>query len=235
MNSIDVYVVVEGPTEQTFVRDVLAPKMAPMGISLYPTLIGKPGHKGGDVRFSRAKKDIGNFLRQRTDTYISTMFDYFRLDADWPGKVELRQSILSGTSLTASQKAEILESETLNEIVKSFAECDPSKRFVPYIEMHEFEALLFSDARILAEKTGIDLSRINGVLEAYSNPEEIDDDPAKAPGKRLVALKNGYRKVAMGKAVSEAIGVHAIRSQCPHFNDWLMKFEHIVGRAHGKA
>ena len=86
MNSIDVYVVVEGPTEQTFVRDVLAPKMAPMGIYLHPALIGKPGQKGGDVRFARAKKDIGNFLRQRTDTYISTMFDYFRLDADWPGE-----------------------------------------------------------------------------------------------------------------------------------------------------
>ena len=235
MNSIDVYVVVEGPTEQTFVRDVLAPKMAPMGIYLHPALIGKPGHKGGDVRFARAKNDIGNFLRQRTDTYISTMFDYFRLDAEWPGKAEVRQLMLSGTGLTASDKAEILETETLNEIVKSFAECDPSKRFVPYIEMHEFEALLFSDARILAEKTGIDLSRINNVLEAYSNPEEIDDDPAKAPGKRLAALKNGYRKVAMGKAVSEAIGIHTIRKQCPHFNDWLTKFERLIESVHSKT
>jgi len=81
MNSVDIYIVVEGPTEQTFVRDVLAPQMAHEGIYLHPVLIGKPGHKGGDVRFIRAKNDIGNFLRQRSDTYISTMFDYFRIDS----------------------------------------------------------------------------------------------------------------------------------------------------------
>lgn len=28
MNSVDIYIVVEGQTEQTFVRDVLAPHMA---------------------------------------------------------------------------------------------------------------------------------------------------------------------------------------------------------------
>ena len=227
MNSVDIYIVVEGPTEQTFVRDVLAPQMASMGICLHPALIGKPGHKGGGVRFVRAKNDIGNFLRQRRATCISTMFDYFRIDSNWPGRAEVHEQILNGANLTAIHKAEILETATLNEIVKSFSEYDPEKRFVPYIEMHEFEALLFSDADILAEKTGIDLSRIKGVLEEYSNPEEIDDDPAKAPGKRLAALRNGYRKVAMGKAVSEAIGIQTIRNQCAHFNDWLTKLERL--------
>ena len=86
MNSVDIYIVVEGPTEQTFVRDVLAPYMAQKRIYLYPVLIGKPGHRGGDVRFVRAKNDIGIFLKQRNDTYISTMFDFFRIDSNWPGK-----------------------------------------------------------------------------------------------------------------------------------------------------
>ncbi|EFK08143.1 conserved hypothetical protein [delta proteobacterium NaphS2] len=172
---------------------------------------------------------------QPTHEHAETSYEPFRIDADWPGRAEVRQKILSGNKLTASHKAEILETETLNEIVRSFSECAPAKRFVPYIEMHEFEVLLFSDAHILAEKTGIDISRIKSVLKAYPNPEEIDDDPAKAPGKRLATLRNGYRKVAMGKAVSEAIGIHAIRKQCPHFNNWLTKFEHLVGCAHGKA
>jgi hypothetical protein len=227
MNSVHINIVVEGQTEQTFVRDVLAPQMAPNKIYLYPALIGKPGHKGGDIRFDKAKDDIGNFLRQRNDTYITTMFDYFRIDSEWPGKEEVLRQVKNGTALTASQKAEMLEAATRSEIVRAFPGCDSGSRFVPYIEMHEFEALLFSDADILAEKTEIDVSSIRKIMKKYDNPEEINDDPANAPGKRLESLNNGYRKVAMGKTISEAIGIAAIRRQCPHFNDWLTKLEQL--------
>ena len=75
MNNIEVYIIVEGQTEQTFVRDILAPEMLHKGVFLYPILIGVPGHRGGGVRFDRAKNDIGNFLKQRIDTYCSTVFD----------------------------------------------------------------------------------------------------------------------------------------------------------------
>ncbi|HAD05235.1 MAG: hypothetical protein A2091_03630 [Desulfuromonadales bacterium GWD2_61_12] len=225
MNSIEIFIVVEGPTEQTFVRDVLAPQMAHKGIFLYPALIGKPGHKGGDIRFDKAKNDIGNFLKQRNDTYITTMFDYFRIDTEWPGRAEVLRRLQNGTTLTASHKAEILEGATRNEIMNAFPGCDAETRFVPYIEMHEFEALLFSDADILAEKTEIKISLIRKIIEVYDNPEEINDDPTNAPGKRLESLKSGYRKVAMGKSISEAIGIQSIRKQCPHFNDWLTKLE----------
>jgi len=227
MNSVTIYIVVEGQTEQTFVRDVLAPHMAPGKIYLHPALIGKPGHKGGDIRFDKAKDDIGNFLRQRHDTYITTMFDYFRIDSEWPGKSTALRQVKNGTTLTASQKARILETATLAEIVKIFPGCDSENRFIPYIEMHEFEALLFSDADILAEKTQIDVAPIRKILEKYDNPEEINDDPANAPGKRLESLKDGYRKVAMGKTISESIGITTIRRQCPHFNDWLTKLEQL--------
>ncbi len=227
MNSVNIYIVVEGQTEQTFVRDVLAPQIAYKGIYLHPALIGKPGHKGGDIRFDRAKIDICHFLKQRNDTYISTMFDYFRIDSKWPGKAEVRQQIRNGATLTAIDKAKILEAATHNEIVRAISGCDSERRFVPYIVMHEFEALLFSDADILAEKTEIDVSHIRGIIEEYKNPEEINDDPVNAPSKLLEVLKSGYRKVAMGKTVSDAIGIQAIRRQCPHFDNWLTTLEHL--------
>ncbi len=227
MNSVEIYVVVEGPTEQTFVRDVLAPHLAPGKIYLHPALIGKPGHKGGDIRFERAKNDIGKFLRQRNDTYITTMFDYFRIDSDWPGKADAMRQVKNGTTLTASQKAEILETATRNEIVRTHPGCGSESRFVSYIEMHEFEALLFSDADILADKTQIDAAVLRRIIDEYDSPEEINDDPAKAPCKRLESLKDGYRKVVMGKTISEAIGIEAIRRKCPHFNDWLTKLEQL--------
>jgi hypothetical protein len=230
-SNVEIYIVVEGQTEQTFVRDVLAPQLAHKGIYLYSALLGKPGHKGGDVRFVRAKVDIGNFLKQRNNTYISTMFDYFRIDPDWPGRAEVRQEIKKGKTLTASQKAEILELATLKEIINAFPEYNTGNRFIPYIEMHEFEALLFSDADVLAEKTEIEVSQIREILAEYNNTEEINDEPAKAPSKRLEALRPGYRKVAVSKMVTAAVGIQIIRQKCPHFNNWLTKFENLKVRA----
>jgi hypothetical protein len=230
MSSVEIYIVVEGQTEQTFVRDVLAPQIAHKGIYLYSALLGKPGHKGGDVRFDRAKADIGNFLKQRNDTYISTMFDYYRIDVNWPGRVDVRQEIKNGKTLTASQKAGILEIATLREIMNAFPDYNTGNRFIPYIEMHEFEALMFSDADILAEKTEIDVSQIKRILAEYTNPEEIDDEPDKSPSRRLETLKTGYRKVAMSKTVTAAIGIQIIQKKCPHFNNWLTKLENLKGR-----
>jgi len=111
--------------------------------------------------------------------------------------------------------------------VKLFADYDAEHRFIPYIEMHEFEALLFSDPNVLAEKIEVDVLQIQEILEEYNSPEEINDDPTKAPSKRLIALKNGYRKVAYGKTISEAIGIQIIRGQCAHLNDWLTRIEHL--------
>ncbi len=131
MSNVEIYIVVEGQTEQTFVREVLAPRMAHKGIYLYPSLAGKPGHKGGN-NFDRAKKDIGSFLKQRNNTYVSTMFDYFRIDSKWPGRSEVNRKIQKGASLTAIDKAEILEVATADEIAKDFSGHDVKSRFIPY-------------------------------------------------------------------------------------------------------
>jgi hypothetical protein len=228
MSKTDIYIVVEGQTEQTFVRDVLAPWISGRGIFLYPVLIGKPGHKGGAICFDRAKGDIKNFLRQRGNIYISTMFDYFRIDSDWPGKTDVEKQLQNGTALTIIQKVKTLEDATRAKIAEELPECNAERRFIPYIEMHDFEALLFSNAEVLAAKLGIDAATIKEILRKYPDgPEAINDDPTKAPSKRLEALKAGYRKVVMGKTISEAIGIQTMREKCIHFNDWLTKLENL--------
>jgi hypothetical protein len=227
MSSVEVYVVVEGTTEQTFVRDVLAPQMAHKGMYLNAALIGKPGHKGGNIRCGRAKNDIGHFLKQRADTYVSTMFDYFRIDRKWPKVAEVRRRIRDGARLTAVEKAETIEMATYNDIVDAFSRCDARNRFIPYIQIHEFEALLFGDPDILAENIGIDASLVRGILTECGKPEEIDEDPTGVPSKRLQRLKDRYRKVADGRTISQAIGIPTMRRQCDHFNDWLGRLERL--------
>ncbi|MBM4027097.1 MAG: DUF4276 family protein [Planctomycetes bacterium] len=159
------------------------------------------------------------------------MFDYFRIDADWPGRAEVRRRVKSGAALTARQKADILETAMQRALEEAYPLSNAERRFIPYIEMHEFEALLFSDARILAEKTDIDISAIHRILDEHGEPEEINDDPQQAPSKQIMALNNSYRKVTMGKAIAEAIGIPTLREKCSHFNEWLIRLERLaVGR-----
>ncbi|MCD6459633.1 DUF4276 family protein [bacterium] len=165
MSNIKIYIIIEGQTEQTFVRDIFAPDMAAKGIFCYPILIGKTGHKGGDVRFDRAKINIRNSLKYRSNNYVSTMFDYFGINKNWPGLQKLKQRIQKGTTFSATEKANFLEKATLTEIINLFPDCNAEKRFIPYISMHEFEALLFSDADILAEKLKVEVDIIKKILD----------------------------------------------------------------------
>ncbi|WP_428357477.1 DUF4276 family protein [Methyloprofundus sp.] len=228
MSNIEVYIVVEGQTEQTFVRDVLAPYMAVQGIYLIAIRIGIAGHKGGNVKFERAHKDIERLIQQRSDTYISTMFDYFRIDSNWPGQELINTKIKAGITLSGIDKAGILEVATLTKMTALLSEDSIAKRFIPYIEMHEFEALLFSDVTVLAEKINVPINQIQSVLANYNSPEEINSDPLKAPSKRLEKLMIGYKKVIMGKVISESIGITRIRQQCLHFDSWLQRLEKLT-------
>ncbi len=227
-NYAEVFIIVEGQAEQTFIREVLAPEMAVKGIFLQAALIGKPGHKGGNIRFERAIMDIGGFLKQRSNTYISTMFDYFRIEPSWPGMGELLQIINGGEKLTAEEKGEKIEEATFTRIKELFPDHNVDERFIPYIEMHEFEALLFSDTTVLANKISVEQSRIDRILTECGEPEEIDDGPDTTPSKRLISLCNGYRKVAMGKTISEEIGIPIIRDKCKHFDSWINRLEQLA-------
>lgn len=139
MSNIEVQLIVEGQTEQTFVRELLGPYMASKKIFLHPALVGKPGHKGGNIRFERVKQDIINFLKQRSDTYVSTMLDYFQIDSEWPGCRQIREKLQRGTRLSAEEKAEIIEKETKRVLCDSLPMLNVKDRFVPYIQMHEID------------------------------------------------------------------------------------------------
>jgi len=227
MSNITVILVVEGQSEQTFIREVLAPYLSTKNIFIQPALIGKPGHKGGNVRFDRAFDDIQRLLKQRNNTFISTMFDFFRIDKKWPGLEDIINKTKSGIKLTTEQKAVIIEEATFKAVIKAVPKTIVKNRFIPYFEMHEFEAMLFSDTDVIAEKTGIKKTDLEKITKQYNCPEDINDDPKKAPSKRLEKLKNDYLKVTMGKIISETIGIKNIRKKCQHFDQWLKKLENL--------
>ncbi len=103
-------------------------------------------------------------------------------------------------------------------------------RFIPYVQMHEFEALLFSDPALLAK--GLDLpddSEVQRIRNKFHSPEEINDGEQTAPSKRIKGLSSGYDKVLQGVLISQKIGLNVLRAQCPHFNGWIEKLEALTG------
>ncbi len=128
--------VVEGQTEETFVRDVLSPYLSTRGV--YPVArsveTGRQGAKifrGGIVSYSKAKSDIIRWLKQDTDAYVTTMFDYYALPNDFPSFDDAK------IASDIYQKAEKIENAMGTDI--------SNIKFIPYIQMHEFEAILFSN------------------------------------------------------------------------------------------
>lgn len=98
-------------------------------------------------------------------------------------------------------------------------------RFRPYLCLHEFEALLFTDPEKLGERVAAitpRLGELQSAVSAAGSPEHVNDGPKTAPPKRLEELSGGtYNKVLHGPSVAAAIGIDAIREKCKHFDDWV--------------
>jgi hypothetical protein len=215
----EVVAIVEGRTEQIFIQTIVMPHLCPKDIYIKPILISKPGQKGGDVKFARVLNDIERHLKQRTDTFLTLFVDYYGIKSDWPGLQEAKNKSSS------REKAKEINSATKHKINEDFSDYDSKRRFIPYICVHEFEALLFSEPATLAAELHVAQDRIEDILTECKEPEEIDDSPHSAPSKRIETLSKRFKKTTTGIAVAEAIGLKKIRERCPLFNAWLKTIE----------
>jgi len=105
-------------------------------------------------------------------------------------------------------------------------------RFLPFVVIHEFEGLLFSDCARFARGVGHPelLPRLQKIREAFETPEQINDSPTTAPSKRVEGLIPGYQKPLQGNLAALEVGLDAIRAECPHFRSWLEALEQLPGR-----
>lgn len=218
--NVEIRLIVEGPTEQAFADHVLGPHLALHGLYLRASQIGSAGRKGGDIRFERAAPQIKAALKQRTNTIVGTFFDYYGLKR-WPGLDEIR-TLPNPAPKTI---AEVLNEAAVAEIERALPDIPVRKRFIPFTAVHEFEALLFADSAKLAAGTGVPAARIEEALASCGgSPESIDNGPETAPSKRLEAWTfNQYGKITTGIPIAEKIGIDAMRSACPNFDEWIKR------------
>jgi Domain of unknown function (DUF4276) len=218
-----VTVVVEGQTEDAFVNRVLAPALWSRGVYLTPILLGVPGHKGGRPNYARLRKDVLLHLKQDRTAYCSTMLDLYGLGAGFPGT-----PVPPG--LTGIAKAAHIEQAIKAHICELVPDLRPDVRLLPYIQVHEYEGLLFSDPPVFAAAINRPhLARtFQAIRDDFATPEDINDDPTTAPSKRVLAAHRAYRKVLDGTRAAGAIGIEAMRRECTHFRDWLERLEALA-------
>lgn len=220
---------VEGHTEESFVNEVLAPHLLGHGFATVRAgFIG--GGRGGITSWTIAQRDIVNHLRDDPTCVATTMVDYYGLPrtgtAAWPGRAETAE-------LPDGDKPGAIEERLAASVAEEMGAAFDRNRFVPYVMMHEFEALLFSDCAAFAEAIARPHLReaLQEIRDAFASPEEIDDSPNSAPSKRVQALVAGYQKPWMGTLAALAVGLDAMRVACPHFGRWLNRLEQSPGAA----
>jgi hypothetical protein len=215
-------ILVEGQTEERFVKDVLAPELLPLGLLLEKPkiLVTKlvkdgPNFKGGATTFKRFKNDLLPLL-QSAGAVVTTLLDYYGLPSDFPG-------MSNRPNGTPHQRVQHVE-RAIHEHFGAPA------NFIPFLALHEYEAWLFASPDALpsvmtAKGKQAEFERIR---QAVASPEEIDDGPQSAPSKRILRIFPAYRKPLHGPATAALIGLKRIRAECPHFDEWLSVLERFA-------
>lgn len=213
---IRVHVFVEGQTEEAFARELLFDHFQPLNIYLNPILIrtGKTG-KGGLTSYGKIKKQINRKCMGDSTSYVTTMFDYYGLPDDFPGKsdpLQFSDSVARAIHVEKSFEADI-----------------GLRNFIGNLQIHEFEGVLFSKPEAFHEwfDPAI-IPLLKRECSGFTTPEHINDEPGNAPSKRISRHCPGYQKITHGSLIALDIGLDAIRSECPHFNDWLHRLEGLT-------
>lgn len=221
------YIFAEGQTEQTYGDTVLKHHLATFGVYVQgPILIAhakKKGrvHRGGGREYLPMRNDILRFLAQEkgSDTYFTTMIDLYAIHSDFPGLAE-------------ADKVRHLPRQRVKQLEEAFGNDIGDRRFIPHIQLHEFEAILFVNPTAF-ETFYTDCAKQVVALQAialHQSPEEINDGRQTAPSKRIINQFPDYEgaKPTAGPQIAANIGLEAIRDKCPHFNAWLKKLERLA-------
>lgn len=211
-------VIGEGPTEKEFCRDMLAPHFLKMGIIVAAPTIKHS--RGGIVPWHILKNQVEKHLQEK-DAVVTTFIDYYGIKDEhgFPGWDAANKAVHN------IDKVHILEQAMFEDLPD---EC--RYRFIPHLQLHEFESLLFSDVDVFAqnfEDNEMDLAKLKNIVAEFPNPEDINNSPKTAPSKRIENVVEGYRKVLFGNCLAMDIGLDKMRRKCPHFNEWISNLEKI--------
>lgn len=209
-----IIIICEGPTEEEFCKKTLTPYFQKQQIYVQSPLIKHSN--GGIVRWNILKKQIENHLKQDTTAHVTLLIDYYGLyqKYEFPGWEE------SLAIIDKNSRLDFLEQKMSESIEENLR-----YRFIPYMQLHEFEGILFYNLEIFDllfnDDEILDREELEAIFREFDNPEMINNCPDTAPSKRLKRIIKGYNKIVYGNILAEAIGLTGIKAKCPRFNNWI--------------
>jgi hypothetical protein len=215
-----VIIICEGDTEKEFCIKLLSPYFAVKDIFLQYPLIKKS--MGGIVKWTELKKQIILHLKTDKTAFVTTLIDYYGLYAKyqfpgWNNAMKIMEK---------NSRMEFLENSMLEDIEEPLR-----LRYLPYLQLHEFEGLLFNDINIFYEQIPknelVGIKELQKTFKDFSDPEMINDSRETSPSHRLQRIIKGYDKVIYGNYLADAIGLEKIRDKSARFSNWLQKIENL--------
>lgn len=212
---IRINITAEGQTEESFVKQTLSTYLGNFNsiADVRSVLTSKDKwmeYRGGLLSYSKAKNDILSWMHEdkEKDVYFTTMFDLYGLPTDFPGYTE------SKIIQNPYEKVGFLES--------SFGQDIDDDRFIPYIQLHEFETLLLAKPEELELEYFNHTKAIQNLIEIVQktgNPELVNDDPENAPSRQIIKHIPEYKnnKVSVGATIAGIIGIDYLKTRCRHF------------------
>lgn len=201
-----------------FVRKILQPYFINKGYHLLAPLIKTS--RGGIVKWPQLKAQIETHLKTDRNSMVTMLIDYYGIYAkhEYPGW-DTAHGVVNKT-----ERMHQLESAMREDI-------DPQLqyRFFPYLQLHEFEGLLFNDIEVIKNEVPpgdiVGMAELEQTFIDFPNPEMINDNKDTSPSGRLKRIIRGYNKVVYGNILAEAIGLERIRAKSPRFNNWVTLLE----------
>ncbi|TAE38652.1 MAG: DUF4276 family protein [Sphingobacteriales bacterium] len=215
-----VIIICEGETEKEFCTKIISPFFASKNIHIQSPLIKKT--MGGMVKWSELKKQITLHLKNDKTAFVTTLIDYYGLYS----KYQFPSWDESLNVVDKNFRMDFLETKMLEDIDEQFR-----YRYLPYIQLHEFEGLLFTEIYVFFEQIPthelVGIEELKQTFIDFSNPEMINDKKETSPSNRLQRIIKGYNKVVYGNYLADAIGLEKIRNKSYRFNNWLNKIENL--------
>jgi hypothetical protein len=222
---VEVIVFAEGPTEEQFIKRVVAPSLRPAQIFVKPQMLKTSREAcGGAVSFDRLKFNARNTLRQKANVVLSTFIDLYALETNFPSYQDAKNipDIYTRTACLES---------ALHQAIVEHVGCRP-ERFIPHIQPYEFEGLLFSNVEALCNvEPGWNnyFSKLSTVRNNFETPEHINDSYETKPSSRLEnTLQPKYQKTRHGPLGAERITLSVMEAECAHFREWMGKLRSLA-------
>jgi hypothetical protein len=213
-----IIIICEGPTEIEFCKDVLYSHFQVQDIYIHTPLIRKSG--GGIVPWVNLKKQIETHLLQDHQAIVTTFIDYYGIK----DKFGFPKWDISKDILDKNDRMLFLETSMKDDFSSEIG-----YRFLPYIQLHEFEGLLFNNilafTNHIPQTDFVNMEELINTIKLNPNPELINDTPENAPSFRLKRLIKGYNKIVYGSIIAQEIGLEQLRNKSPRFNNWIGSLE----------